>query len=53
MDLEDILTVLLSMNEDDEQKEIVVDIYDDFFIIEAQRTQTCVRFFLVDYLLIN
>jgi hypothetical protein len=35
MDLEDILAVLLSMNEDDEQKEIVVDIYDDFFIIEA------------------
>lgn len=33
MDLEDILAVLLSLEETD--KEIVVDIYDDFFIIEA------------------
>ncbi len=35
MDLEDILAVLLSMNDTDESKEIIVDIYDDFFIIEA------------------
>lgn len=34
MDLEDILAVLLSMN-DDGEKEIIVDIYDDFFIVEA------------------
>ena len=33
MDLEYILAVLLSLEETD--KEIVVDIYDDFFIIEA------------------
>lgn len=40
MDFDKLAEILLAIAADEEDKEVTIDIYDDFFIIEAQRTRS-------------